>query len=59
MAIALRESARRGGVPQPLPLADRSSQIEPHPGRLFSKKGGALTLENYAQEIRGAGDTML
>ena len=59
VAIALRESARRGGVPQPLPLADRSSQIEPHPGRLFSKKGGALTLENYAQEIRGAGDTML
>jgi len=38
VAIALRESHRRGHAPVTLPLPDRSLRIIPHPGRMDNKK---------------------
>ncbi|MEE3258552.1 MAG: Gfo/Idh/MocA family oxidoreductase [Candidatus Latescibacterota bacterium] len=38
MAIALRESHRRGCVPVSLPLIDRSMRIIPSPSRMYNKK---------------------
>ena len=38
MAIAVRESHRRGCVPVALPLADRSLRIIPRPSRMYNKK---------------------
>lgn len=38
MAIAVRESHRRGCAPVALPLADRSLRIIPKPSRMYNKK---------------------
>jgi predicted dehydrogenase len=38
IAIALRESHRRGCVPISLPFADRGLRIVPSPGRMYNKK---------------------
>ena len=50
MAIALRESHRRGHVPVQLPLVDRSSRIIPLPGRWLNKKE-VYGREWYAKQI--------
>lgn len=52
IAIALRESHRRGHAPVALPLRDRSLRIIPHPSRMENKK----TLwgrEKYMPQVRG------
>ena len=50
MAIALRESHRRGHVPVPVPLVDRSLKIVPKPGRWGNKKE-VYGKEWYAEQI--------
>lgn len=50
MAIAIRESHRRGHAPVNLPLADRSLRLIPHPSRMYNKKE-VLGRAAYAKEI--------
>lgn len=50
MAIAIRESHRRGHAPVKLPLADRSLRLIPHPSRMYNKKE-VLGRAAYAKEI--------
>lgn len=50
MAIAIRESHRRGHAPVKLPLEDRSLRLFPHPSRMYNKKE-VLGREAYAKEI--------
>ncbi len=50
MAIAMRESHRRGHAPVRLPLQDRSLRIIPIPGRMWNKKE-VHGEEWYAQQI--------
>ena len=50
MAIAIRESHRRGHAPVNLPLEDRSLRLFPHPSRMYNKKE-VLGREAYAKEI--------
>lgn len=50
MAIAIRESHRRGHVPVKLPLADRSLRLIPVPSRMYNKKE-VMGRRAYAKEI--------
>ena len=50
MAIAIRESHRRGHAPVKLPLEDRSLRLIPHPSRMYNKKE-VYGREAYAKEI--------
>ena len=50
MAIAIRESHRRGHAPVKLPLEDRSLRLFPHPSRMYNKKE-VFGREAYAKEI--------
>ena len=52
IAIALRESHRRGHMPVRLPLEDRSLKIVPPMGRWLNKKE-TMSPENYAKSIGG------
>lgn len=51
MAIALRQSHRRGCVPVALPLSDRSLRIIPTPSRMYNKKP-ILGSEAYMAQVR-------
>ncbi len=53
LAIAMRESHRRGRVPVRLPLEDRSLRVYPHEGRWLNKKD-VYGREWYAEAIGGA-----
>ncbi len=50
MAIAIRESHRRGHAPVKLPLEDRSLRLFPNPSRMYNKKE-VLGRKAYAKEI--------
>ena len=50
MAIAMRESHRRGHTPVQLPLADRSLRLIPRPSRMDNKKA-LFGREKYAQQM--------
>ena len=50
MAIAVRESHRRGCAPVMLPLADRSLRIIPRPSRMYNKKP-IFGRENYIDQV--------
>lgn len=55
MAIALRESHRRGHSPVKLPLADRSLRIIPNPSRMYYKKpqvGEEAYMKQIAEQVR-------
>jgi predicted dehydrogenase len=50
MAIAIRQSHRRGHAPVELPLQDRDLQLIPVPSRMYSKKD-VMGRHDYAREI--------
>lgn len=50
LAIAVRESHRRGHAPVRPPLADRSLRILPHPSRMENKKQ-VLGYQTYMQQL--------